>query len=179
MWMPLPCYSSDSPTKLWPFRQLILESKVEPMKSEVFLLYYFFQLRGSFHETPRSVWRSLAFVNVCRRKKLCLVHSAHWVLSVIHGNEWWSVKQCPVSKSWTNMTFSRSQRNGPLSQRTPAIDSQHLAKYAPLLVKANSVYNSGPTAFLKSAALTPSPVTSKMNSSGLLIVLPIFSQIFI
>lgn len=92
--------------------------------------------------------------------------------SVIHGNEWWSEKQCPVSKSWTNMPFSRSWRSGPLSRRTPAIDSQHLAKYAPLLEKANSVYNSELTAFLKSATPTPPPITPKSDGNGLHLLLP-------
>lgn len=96
--------------------------------------------------------------------------------SVIHGNEWWSEKQCPVSKSWTNMPFSRSQRSGPLSQWTPAINSQHLAKYAPLLVKANSVYNSELTAFLKSAAPTPPPITSKRGRFQIL--LPVATVLF-
>lgn len=98
--------------------------------------------------------------------------------SVIHGNEWWSEKQCPVSKSWTNMPFSRSRRSGPLSRRTPAIDSQHLAKYAPLLEKANSVYNSEPTAFLKSATPTPPPITSKSDGNGLHLLLTLSLGIF-
>lgn len=88
-------------------------------------------------------------------------------LSVIHGNEWWSEKQCPVSKSWANMSFSRIRRSGPLSRRTPAIDSQHLTKYAPLLVKANCIYNSEPTTFLKSATPTPPSITSKTDCSQL------------
>lgn len=92
--------------------------------------------------------------------------------SVIHGNEWWSEKQCPVSKNWTNMPFSRSRRSGPLSRRTPAIDSQHPAKYAPLLEKANSVYNSDPKAFLKSATPTPPPVSSQTDSSALHLLSP-------
>lgn len=90
--------------------------------------------------------------------------------SVMHGNEWRSEKQCPVSKSWTNMPFSRSQRSGPLSRRTPAINSQHLAKYAPLLVKANSVYNSEPTAFLNSATSTPPFLASKNDHRGHILV---------
>lgn len=73
------------------------------------------------------------------------------------------------------MPFSRSQRSGPLSRRTPAIDSQHLAKYAPLLVKANSVYNCEPTAFLKSAAqavlpqrITPTATCSPPSAAFLI-----------
>jgi len=93
--------------------------------------------------------------------------------AVMHGNEWWSKKQCPVSKSWTNMPFSRSRRSGPLSQRTPAIDSQHLTKYAPLLEKANSVYNSELTAFLKSATPTPPPLTIKSDSNKSHLRLPL------
>lgn len=74
------------------------------------------------------------------------------------------------------MPFSRSRRSGSLSRRTPAIDSQHLAKYAPLLEKANSVYNSEPTAFLKSATPTPPPVSSKSDGSGLHLLLPLVME---
>lgn len=55
------------------------------------------------------------------------------------------------------MPFSRSRRSGPLSRRTPAIDSQHLAKYAPLLEETNPVYNAVAKAFLKPAGLAPPP----------------------
>lgn len=74
------------------------------------------------------------------------------------------------------MPFSRSRRSGPLSRRTPAIDSQHLTKYAPLLEKANSVYNSEPTAFLKSATPTPPPITSMSDSTGLHLLPPCVNE---
>lgn len=73
------------------------------------------------------------------------------------------------------MPFSRSQRSGPLSRRSPAIDSQRLTKYAPLLVKANSVYNSEMTAFLKSATPASSLITSKNDANRILLELFVFS----
>lgn len=86
-------------------------------------------------------------MSYAQRPLSCLLHM------VMNGGQ----RTSPVSKSWANMPFSRRQRNGPLSRRTPAIDSQHLTKYASLLVKANCIYNSELTAFLKSANSSPSP----------------------
>lgn len=96
----------------------------------------------------------------------CLLDSQSWIMQPLRARRTARVMpnaHCPLTclllmemnggqrssvlyQSRTNMPFSRSRRSGPLSRRTPAIGSQHLAKYAPLLGKANSVYNS---AFLK------------------------------
>lgn len=60
--------------------------------------------------------------------------------SVIDGNEWRrSENQCPVSKKQSSMPFSRSQRNGPLSQRTPATDSQ-LRKICPIVGEGQTLF---------------------------------------
>lgn len=60
--------------------------------------------------------------------------------SVIDGNEWRrSENQCPVSKKQSSMPFSRSQRNGPLSQRTPATDS-HLRKICPIVGEGQTLF---------------------------------------
>lgn len=166
MWMPLPCYSSETqpvPKATW---QFMSRTKTQANKDRFF---------------PPSLWSVLHFRLILWDTFECLkeldshysnthplrcVGGPSYVLcamsiesSVTDDNEWRSEKQCPVSKNQTNMPFSRSQRSGPLSRRTPAIDSQ-LTKYAPLLEKANSVYNSEPTAFLKSATPTPPPFNS-------------------
>lgn len=60
--------------------------------------------------------------------------------SVIDGNEWRrSENQCPVSKKQSSMPFSRSQRNGPLSQWTPATDSQ-LRKICPIVGEGQTLF---------------------------------------
>lgn len=59
--------------------------------------------------------------------------------SVIDGNEWRSEKQCPVSKKQSSVPFSRSQRNGPLSRRTPATDSK-LGKICPIVGEGQTLF---------------------------------------
>lgn len=60
--------------------------------------------------------------------------------SVIDGNEWQrSENQCPVSKKQSSMPFSRSQRNGPLWQRTPATDFQ-LWKICPIVGEGQTLF---------------------------------------
>lgn len=115
------------------------------IKASIFLItrYYLFYFELSSWDTLK---RLKELVNRTPSPRRCVGGPSYASCtmaiesSVVDGNEWRrSENQCAVSKKESSMPFSRRQRNGPLSQRTPATDSQ-LRKVCPIVGEGQTLF---------------------------------------